>query len=351
MIQETQRVVFTGPEQASIEMVAFDPFLELDMVLFRNQWSLISPGTELAVYTNRIDLGDRRDDPFPAYPGYAAVGIIEAVGSVIESLSPGDRVLAISGHCSYAKFKPVNTFFLKLPDDISGKHATFIRMALITQATLCKADLRAGEWLGIVGLGLVGNLGAQIGRCAGFNVITVGRSPLRSELAARCGIEHILSGSPEEVSEQVRFITGGLGCRLVLDTSGTTKGLLKAIALAGDGGTISLVGVPWVSDPSVHATEIMQPLFSRYLKIQGGWEWDLPLFEKDSDRSLPMLRNRYSVESNAKYTLQLIRKDAIQIDPLITHRIPPIAIQETYQGLLHKRNEYLGVIIDWREDQ
>jgi threonine dehydrogenase-like Zn-dependent dehydrogenase len=348
--RELRRIVFTGPEQAEVETVPFDPSLEPDMALLRTRWSLLSPGTELAVYTDRHDIGHGSGKRFPAYPGYAAVGVIEAVGSAVTNLSPGDRALAVTGHCSLAKFKPAQTFCLRLPDDIRDDHATFVRMALITLATLCQADIRAGEWLGVVGLGIVGNLGAQFGLQAGLNVVGVGRSSLRSDIAARCGIGPILGGEPDAIADQVKEITGGAGCRLVLDTSGTADGLLTAVALAADGGVISLVGVPWESDPTVAATSIMQPLFSRYLTLQGGWEWSLPLYARDSERRLPMLPPRHSIEQNARLALDLIRSGRVQVEPLITHRIAPEAIQDAYQGLLRQRNEVLGALIDWNED-
>ena len=344
---EMRRVVFVGPEQAVVETVPFDSSLDPDMVLFRTQWSLISPGTELAIYTNQHDIGHSRSAPYPAYPGYAAAGVVEAVGSAVENLSPGDRILAVTGHCSHAKFNPNQTLFWRLRSEMRMEHAPFVRMALICLATLCQADLHAGEWLGVVGLGLVGNLGAQFGQHAGLNVVAVGRSSLRSAVAGQCEIRSVLSGTPKTISEQIPSITHGSACRLVLDTSGTADGLLTAIALVRDGGTISLVGVPWLSDPTVPATAILQPIFSRYLHLQGGWEWGLPLFERDPGKPLPMLPHRFSVEANARYALDLIHRGIVHVEPLITHRLKPDEVQDGYQGLLHHRDQYLGVLIDW----
>jgi threonine dehydrogenase-like Zn-dependent dehydrogenase len=278
------------------------------------------------------------------------MGVIEDVGSAVDHLALGDRVATLTGHSSLSKFKPAKSVWIHLPDEIQSDHAPFIRMALICVNTLRQADIQAGESLGIVGLGIVGNLGAQFGRHAGLKVIGVGRSNLRSETAARCGISSIFTGTPPEIAAATQDITNGIGCKLVLDTSGTMDGLLKAIALSGDGGTIALVGVPWVTDPTVTATEITQPVFSRYLTLKGGWEWGLPLHECAPDNPLEMLRNRYSVEANYKYALDLISSGYVKVKPLITHRIKPEMIQSAYQGLLNLRNEYLGVIIDWTKE-
>lgn len=344
---ENQRVAFPHPEQAIIENFDIDATLSSDEILLRTQYSLISPGTELALYTNRRDVSTGKAYSYPIYPGYAAMGVVDAVGSGVENISPGDRLITLTGHSSLAKFVPSDSMFLRLPEDLRDDHAPFIRMALISLYTLRRADILPGEWLGVVGLGLVGNLGAQFGRHAGLRIISIGRSTLRSDIANECDINQILTGETQEIATATRDITNGMGCKLVLDTSGTADGLLSAIALAGDGATISLVGVPWVTDPNIPATEIMQPVFSRYLTIEGGWEWGLPLRQQGANTPLEMLRHRHSVDANANYALELIGGGNIHIEPMITHRITPESIQDVYQGLLHHRNKYLGVLIDW----
>jgi len=344
---ECQRVVFTGKAEACLEDASLGHDLGPDQILLQTRWSLISPETELAIYTNQRDFG-ASPHPFPVYPGYAAMGVVQAVGAAVAGFTPGDRVFAISGHASHTVISPANSFCLRLPDDLRDDFAPFIRMMLISLASLCRADIQPGEWSGVVGLGLVGNLAAQMGRCAGYNVIGAGRSEMRSEVARRCGLRHVLSGEPEEVAAHVGEITGGRGCQLVLDTTGTSQGLMKAVAvaMAGIGASTALVGVPWQSDPTVAATAFMQPAFSKYLTLKGGWEWCLPIYERPGS-PLKMVNNRSSIETNARYALELIRNGSVQIEPLITHRYKPGDAQAAYQGLLQSRDGYLGVLFDW----
>ena len=158
----------------------------------------------------------------------------------------------------------------------------------------------------------------------------------------------MLNGTAAEIENAVQSLTGGIGCRFVLETTGTPQGLQKAIAMASGGGTIALVGVPWQHDSSVTATEIMQPAFSRYLSITGGWEWGIPLFAHEDGRSAPMIAHRHSVEANAVYAADCIQRGIVQVEPLITHRISPDEAQSAYQGLLRCRNEYLGVLLKWK---
>lgn len=346
-----RRVVLAAPNHAAMESSDIDAAIKPDEVLIRTQYSLISPGTELALYTNRPDVTTGNAPSYPIYPGYAAMGIVDTVGASVPNISKGDRLVTLTGHSSLAKFTPSDSMFLQLPKTLKDHHAPFIRMALICLYTLRKADILPGQWLGVIGLGLVGNLGAQFARHAGLKVLSVGRSTLRSSIASECAINPIITGDHQQIAAATADITSGLGCNLVLDTSGTSDGLLSAIALAGDGATISLVGVPWVADPAIAATDIMRPVFSRYLTIDGGWEWGLPLRRQNPKQPLEMLRHRHSVDANATYASELITDGNIHIEPMITHRIPPDAIQDAYQGLLYSRHEYLGVVIDWTQQK
>lgn len=345
MKYEVSRLAFTAVQQAAVERAERQIELAPTEVLMRTEWSLISTGTELAVYKHDFDIHKRTENLFPIYPGYAAAGVVEKVGSAVSELVPGDRVVASTPHSSLSIFEPAKVFYLRLQDDLPTDYAPFIRMALISLAALCRADLHAGAWLGVVGLGIVGNLGAQFGQAAGYRVLGAGRSSLRSQIAHLSGIEHILSGDPEAIRAQALKVTDEQACHFVLDTTGTTSGVLNAIALAANGGTISLVGVPWYSDLTVPATTIMQSVFTRYLTLKGGWEWDLPLRAARGDAALP---NPHSIEANARHAMRLMAKGDILLAPLITRRIAPEGAQDAYQDLLHKRDEVMAVLIDWR---
>jgi threonine dehydrogenase-like Zn-dependent dehydrogenase len=346
-VTDIQRIQFAASEQAQLETTQLDLAPAPDEVVLRTRWSLISAGTELAVYTNTNELGrSSSQQQYPAYPGYAAAGVVEAAGANVKRLAPGTRVVAATGHATHARFKPAQTVHLALPESFPLEDAPFIRMALIPLAALRQADIHAGEWLGVVGLGVVGNLGAQFGRAAGHRVISVGRSALRNRIAAECGIDPVLTGSADEIARATQDLTGKRGCRFVLETTGTAEGLQKALALVGDGGTISLVGVPWQQDERLAATAVMQPVFSRYLSIVGGWEWGIAPFERD-ERPVPMIPYRHSTEANARYALDAMQRGEVQVAPLITQRICPDQIQSAYQGLLRDREQYVGVLIDW----
>jgi threonine dehydrogenase-like Zn-dependent dehydrogenase len=68
--------------------------------------------------------------------------------------------------------------------------------------------------------------------------------------------------------------------------------------------------------------------------------WRFPL---KGDRNVP-----HSVEWVFSTTFDLIASGKLKVRELISHVVKPEQAQEAYDGLMNKRNEYTGVVIDWR---
>src|SRR5579862_5579800 len=97
---KARRVVFTGPHRAELEEFTVPETCGPEEALVRNCATLISPGTELAVFTDSWDVPIRAAKPYPMRVGYAAVGEVLAVGDQVSELKPGDLVFTPTGHAS-----------------------------------------------------------------------------------------------------------------------------------------------------------------------------------------------------------------------------------------------------------
>ena len=87
-------VVFTGVRKVELQAQP-RPAVAIGDVLVRTERTLISPGTELALYEGTHSAMQDPEIPFAKYPhrpGYAAVGRVEACGTAVETVKPGDRV-------------------------------------------------------------------------------------------------------------------------------------------------------------------------------------------------------------------------------------------------------------------
>ena len=89
---EIQRLVFPSKDRCEIETLTVPDDIGPSDVLVRNRLSLISAGTELAMFTRThrgFDEPEFSYAKYPFYPGYAAVGEVLAVGDGVTDLAPG----------------------------------------------------------------------------------------------------------------------------------------------------------------------------------------------------------------------------------------------------------------------
>src|ERR1700692_1981221 len=99
---KARQVVITGPNAVAVREVEL-PDPAPNQILVQTEASVISAGTELAVYTGTHQW--LKDPNLPACksacePGYTAAGVVAAVGSAVPHWKPGDRVSYPGNHAS-----------------------------------------------------------------------------------------------------------------------------------------------------------------------------------------------------------------------------------------------------------
>lgn len=332
-----KRIVFTGYRQA--ELRDFDPptgDLRPTEVVIRTRVSLLSGGTEGAWFQG-LPLPGRAPAPYPRPTGYANVGEVVAAGGADAGVVPGDVVYTMSSHSSLIRLDTAQRPCLKVPDDLSLEEAVFVRLLTVPLATIRTSKARAGDGAAVVGLGLVGNLGAQLLQVAGMEVTGVDPIPARRELAQRCGVAHVVDPREEGAVRPVH--------RLVLEASGTARGAVTAMALAQLGGEVSLIGTPWAPDPSVPSKDILEPVHVRYITLRSGWEWQMPIGDV-ADQAAAVHQPGSFVHST-RYCFDLLRRGKVRVRELITHHYSPEECQTAFEGAVDRKGEQLGAVFHW----
>ncbi len=100
------RLVFPEKGRCEIEAAELDESLGEGQVLVKNRVSLISAGTELAMFTRThrgFDVEDFAYAKYPFSPGYSAVGEVIAAADHTSGLSTGDVVHHSGQHATYTK--------------------------------------------------------------------------------------------------------------------------------------------------------------------------------------------------------------------------------------------------------
>ncbi len=202
----------------------------------------VSAGTELAFYrgtnpylhkhwdaASRLFVtGEAESVTFPLTTwGY------EEVGTVIESesatLPVGTRVFGTWGHRSEHVAAASAFTSRTLPPGADPVLGIFSHIGAIALNGVLDAAPRLGETVAVFGLGVVGQLVAQLLRHAGARVIGLELLPERRAIATSLGIETVLDPSNGDVAQQIKDLTEGRGADLSVEASGSTRALHEAI--------------------------------------------------------------------------------------------------------------------------
>jgi len=341
-----KRVRIPGQYEVCLEDFEIDERkLRGSEILMKTHYTLISPGTELAIYT-ALDKDVHESGSwchYPFNPGYISVGEVVKIGQDISEVSEGDVVFTYSNHASIASVDPTRTVCLKLPADVDEKDSLFARAATIAMTALRVSSGELGDNVAVVGLGLVGNMAAQLFTLAGMNVIGIDLIDQRLRIAKKCGVRYTFNPNRADAREKVMKLTGGEGCEVTVEAIGNPRTIETCCQITKSLGEVILLGSPrgeYASD----VTEILNyvHLWPRgCLTFKGAHEWRFPIHQVEG--------SKHSIERNTRIALDLISEGRLRVKELMTHVIRPEGIKEAYEGLLNKKDEYLGVVIDWRD--
>src|SRR5262245_12208579 len=329
-----RRVVFRAPGQAALEPFEVDDRdLGPTEVVVETEVSLISPGTELANLQGRLGMHSDAPREYPMTGvGYANVGRVVAAGAQA-GRRPGDRVYTMANHSSFARVDAAERLCVPVPDSLPAERAVFARLATVSMTTMRTTVARGGDGVAVVGQGLIGNLAAQVFQACGARVNAFELSPRRRAQAEACGVRSVLPA--DAMADHARQH------RLVVEATGSAQALASAIGLAQNGGEIVMIGAPWGGDEnSVPSSRLTRDIFFRFLRLRSGSEWEIPR------QPTPLMAD--SIRANSATALEWLADGRLRVDPLITHRPAPSAIQEAYDGLLNRKDEYLGVVLQWQ---
>src|SRR5438552_11292848 len=148
--------------------------------------------------------------------GYSGAGIIVDKHETVLDLEVGDRVAYGGEGTGHGETILVGrNLVVKIPDDVPFEHACFATLGSIALNGVRIANISLGEKVAVIGLGLVGQLIAQLVRLQGGIVIATDLKSDRVDLARRLGAAVALPGG-EEFQDQISTVTDGQGVDCVI---------------------------------------------------------------------------------------------------------------------------------------
>ena len=305
-------------------------------VVVKTACSLISAGTELAMYSGSHSGFSRPDPPqFPIELGYALAGAVQAVGREVTEWAEGDRVVVYAPHGDWALCDVRTTKMWRLPPDVTLEQGALSVLGGVSAVGVRQGTVTLGETVVVLGLGLVGQFAAQLSRLSGARpVFGVDLLPNRVRIAGASGI-CALNPDESDVEETVNDATGGQMAEVVIEATGNPGVVPQALDLAGDGGRVVLLGSPRGAAEidlyrAVHHKGVS--LIGAHARVSGH-----PYTTGD-----PWTRER-----NLDLVLRLFADGSLQSEGLISHRVQPDDVGEAYEMLVERPGDFLGVLIEW----
>jgi|GEM_PF-210055 len=334
-ILQAQSVVFSGRNsvdfiRSNVDVRKLSPY----EVVVEARCSVVSPGTELARYRGE-NFGSGQHGGFPSKPGYAMAGLVLAAGKET-GLEEGARVLSYTPHQSIYRFDKRKVLCVPLPDNLAFDVSPFGRLAQVGGVALQVSSARPDDVVAVVGLGPIGNLAAQLAVAGGYRVLGIEKSEYRRELAQACGLQRVVD--PSEAQSE---LSGLGGARLVLECSGSAAALLLSVELCAPYGEILTIGAPWKVEADVPASALVALIFEKYLSLRSGWEWQLPIYDQRTGRS---------VEACLKWVLRKLADGFVVTSPLVSGTLRPIDAASAYELLDTNPEENFTFLLNWNAD-
>lgn len=243
-------LLFNGPRSISYSERE-EETLKAGQVRVKTLFSGISHGTEMAAYrgtapflSKKIDretgLFVKSDVPASSYPttsGYENVGEVIELGENVKKLKLGDKVF--SHHCHETGYISDEGALIKLEEDLSPELGIFIALARVAHNGILDARINLGETVAVFGLGVVGQLVAQMAKASGAEtVIGIDLYENRLNMAKKLGADAVLNPKTEDIGIAVMKLTSNRGADVAIECSGAYTALHEAIRTVGYNGIV-----------------------------------------------------------------------------------------------------------------
>lgn len=344
--------VVTFIKPGEVGLTAYEDLpLKPNEVRLLTLYSGISAGTELTHYrgTNvylhkQWDAGNRlfisgADSASKTYPiygsGYEECGKVIELGSAVTKVKNGDLIYGTWQHRTHHIVSEDYAVGRLLPENLDPILGIFSQMTAIAYNGILDAGIRLGETVAIFGMGVPGQIAAQMAKHSGARIIAI--DMLESRLALgmdnNC-VDVGLNAGEGKIAEKIKDLTHGLGADVAIELSGAYPALHEAIRSVAYSSKVIALGF-----------------------YQGGGQ---SLFLGDEFHHnrinvvcsqisgiTPELTHRWNVDRMVRRGIELQSEGVLNLKPLITHRFPLSEISEAYYLLDNHPEQVMQAVIDF----
>ncbi len=370
-----KQVIRRGLKEIIVDEVS-DPVVSPNHVLVRPFYSLISAGTETAdIHTDSIvkEVADnpshlktvwnvmKKTDPVSTFNevrakfedyavlGYSGAGIVIEKDTQVADLQIGQRVAYGGEGTGHGETINVGrNLIARVPDNVTFQEACFTTLGAIAMNAVRLAQINIGDVVAVIGLGLVGQLTAQLVRCQGGVVIAIDLDKRRVDMAVETGADHGLVASDTSVAE-VKALTGGRGadCVIVAAASKSAKPLQDGVFMCRDRGRVVMVGACPIEIP--RSEMYVKELSFLVSRAYGPGSYDQKYEKQGVD--YPISYVRWTENRNMEEILRLMSVGKVNVRSLISHEFDLEDAPAAYKTIMGNGGGSLAVVLKYKASE
>lgn len=284
--------------------------------------------------------------------GYSLCGRITEISGEAGNLKIGDLVAcAGGGYANHADqvVVPVN-LAVKLPEDVDPKRAAFATIASIALQGVRLSEPTAGETALVIGLGIVGQLAAQILKASGCRVFGTDLDENQVKLALESGSVHQAAVSGRDsVAPLISDFSRGRGADLTLICAGTDSN--QPVEFAGQvtrkKGRVIVVGAVGMDIPreDYYRKELSFAVSCSY----GPGRYDPTYEEQGIDYPYPYVR--WTEGRNLEAVLDLMAAGVLDPLNVTTHSASLGEAPGFYEIIASRSEPFCGMLIEYGTEE
>lgn len=281
--------------------------------------------------------------------GYSAAGTVVQVGDDVQEIVVGDRVACGgAGVANHAEFidVPVN-LAVRIPERVDFDAAATVTLGAIAMQGVRRAQPTLGETVVVIGLGILGQITAQLLRANGCKVIGTDVDDTRITTAKENGLDHGLNAGRGDLVETVLRLTNGFGADAVIITAASSSDAIvsQAFQLCRRKARVVVVGDVGlnIARADIYPKEIDFLISTSY----GPGRYD-PTYEQEGlDYPLPYVR--WTENRNMEEYLQLIASGRVSLVNMLRAPFEIDRAPEAYGALKSEGEKPLLVLLSYPE--
>ncbi len=282
--------------------------------------------------------------------GYSAAGEVVALGRGVTEFSVGDLVACggagLANHADYVAV-PKN-LACRVPAGCSLQEAATTTVGTIALQGVRRAEPTLGETCALIGLGLIGQLAAQILEASGVTVLGLDLDPDRVRRARDNGMT-AGETDPARFKALVRDATGGHGADMVVVTAATKSDAPANLALevARRKGRVVIVG-----DVGMHFER--PQFYKKELDVRMSTSYGPGRYDREYEaqgRDYPLAYVRWTINRNMAAYLDLMARKRINAPALVDRVVAVDEAPAAYKELATATASLpLGVLIRYPDE-